>query len=102
MPHDGPFQRLAADGQVELALGDREVEGVPAIEARGEVGDERAIDGVELDLLGRVNTLAGELAEEWSGVVVSIHRDPRRGLARLVKAGDIGRADVDPDLHRAG
>ena len=62
---------------------------------------EVAVERPELDLVGAVDPLAGELLDEARRILVRVDRDARRRLARLVQPRGVGRADVDPHLQRA-
>src|SRR6185295_10050511 len=99
---DFSAQRRAVDGDKEMAIGDREVEGGASLEAGNEACDELAIERVQLERFRAVDPLAGELREELRRRLVRIDGDARRGLARLVQSGRVGRADVDPGAKGAG
>src|SRR5687767_6481603 len=64
--------------------------------------DQRAVEGIELELVGTVDAFAVEGADELRRVLVRVHDDARRGLTGLVQASGIGGADVDPDAEGPG
>ena len=102
MPLDFPAQRRAVDGKEEVAVGHRQVEGGAPPEAGDEIGDQCAVERVQLQVLGAVNPLAGELRQELRRRLIGVDGDARRGLGRLVQPGGVGRADVDPGAVGAG
>ena len=85
-----------ADRQVQLAIGDRQAEGDAPLETRDERADQRAIDRVQLQRLGAVDLLAGQLLQELRRVLVRVDGDAAGGFRRLVQPRRVGRADVDP------
>src|SRR3954467_10156364 len=102
MPDDGTLDGVAADVHVEVALGDGEIEGGAAVAPSDELRDEVAVEGPELDLVGAMDPLPGELLDEAGRILVGVDGDARRGLARPVQPRCVGGADVDPDAHRTG
>ena len=56
--------------------------------------------GPELDLIGAVDPLAGELLDETRGILVGVDRD--RGALLALWSRAASGADVDPDAHGAG
>src|SRR5665647_613671 len=102
MPHHGTVQRVAAEGEIEVALGERELEGHAPLEPRLQLREQVAIDGVELDLLRPMHSLAGELAQQMERIPMRVDRNARRGLARLVQPRRVRRAELHPELQRAG
>src|SRR6185436_643752 len=99
---DFSAQRRAVDGDKEMTIGDGEVEGGAPLQARNEAADELAIERVQLERFRTVDSLAGELRQQLRRSLVRVDGDARRGLARLVKPGCVGRADVDPGAVGAG
>src|SRR5882672_4733054 len=99
---DFSAQRRAVDGDKKMAIGDGKVEGGASPEAGDEAGDQLAVERVQLERFRAVDALAGELRQELRRRFVRIDGDARRGLARLVEPGRVGRADVDPGAEGAG
>jgi hypothetical protein len=95
-------QRGAADGEEEVAIGDGEVQGGTPPEAGDEIGDQIAVERIQLQEFRAVDSLAGEHCQELSRVLVRVDGDTRRCLACLVKTGRVRRADVDPGAVCAG
>src|SRR5665213_1641338 len=102
VPDDRAIERAAAEREVEVALGDRKLEGHAPLETLDERGEQRSIDRVELERLRAVNALARELAQELGGILVRIDRHAWRRLARLVESCRIRCAELHPKLESAG
>ena len=64
--------------------------------------DQAAIHRVELEFVGPVDLLAGELLQELIRVLVRVDDDARAGLGGLVEPRRVGRADVDPGRDPPG
>ena len=79
---------------------DRQAERHPPLEPGGNQGNERAVDGVDLDCLGAVD-FSPRRFEELRDVLVGVDGHSRRQLRRLVQPRGVRRADVDPVLQRA-
>src|SRR6185436_4825274 len=95
-------QRRAADREKKMTVGDREIERGAPPEPRGEIGDQPALERVQLEGFRAVDPLTRELRQEQRRRLVRIDGDARRGLGRLVQPGRVGRADVDPGAVGAG
>src|SRR5881394_4597641 len=64
MALDFTAQRGAVDGDKEMAIGDGEIEGGAPLQVGNEIGDELAIERVQLERFRAVNSLSGELRQE--------------------------------------
>ena len=98
-PTDGAGERLGANRNEQLALGDRDAEGHPPFKTRDERRDERTVEGIELESVRPVNPLAGELPQQLHRVLVGVDRDAWGGLARSMQTRRVWRADLDPGDH---
>ena len=63
----GPRQRLRTNGDGQLAIGDRQGEVHPALQARGQRGNQRPVDRVNLEVLDSMDPLSGQVAGELPG-----------------------------------
>src|SRR5215213_10412753 len=101
MLSEGTIQRLRAERQIQVPSGDGQIATRPPFKERRKVGDEAAVEGVDLDLLGPVNTLARRLAQDLSRVAVGVDHDARGALAGLVEPVGVRESDLDPGLDPA-
>src|SRR5215210_1456066 len=84
------IQRLRAQRQIQVPSGDGQIAARPPFETWREVGDEAAVEGVDLDLLGPVNALARRLAQDLRRIAVGVDHDARGALAGLVEPVRVG------------
>src|SRR5439155_1819518 len=92
---------LAVDRDVEVSARHGEREHHAAFQPSHQLGQERALHAIELELRRPVDALAGPLADHPLGILVGIDDDTRSRFAGLVHPCRIGGADVDPYAHRA-
>ena len=97
-----PGERIGADRDIQLPVGNREAERDPTLEPGGERRDETAIDRVQIERRGPVNPLAGQPPQELIRILVRVDDDARRCLGRLVQPCGVRRPDLDPGRDRAG
>ncbi len=74
---DAVFRHLclqcpAADGNKEFAFGDGDGKGCAAVDQGGKLFDKAAVEGVDRDLLGAKDALAGELLLKLFYIAVGI------------------------------
>src|SRR4029079_16575173 len=81
----GAGEALAADVQVEVAAGRRKGELGAAVDQGGEILEQAAVEGADLDLRGAVDAPALGLAADLEGVAVGVDGDPCGGLAGAVE-----------------
>src|ERR1044072_6101792 len=81
---DDPGEGVAADRDVQLAVGDRDAEREATFQTRGQRGEQRAIHRVELEFLRAVDFFAGQLLQKLIRVLVRVDDDAGSGLGRLV------------------
>src|SRR4051812_22837552 len=85
-----------------MSFGERELERHSTLESRRERSQQVAVHRVELDLLGAMDALSGELTQQLLRISVRVDGNTRRCLARLVQARRVRRAELHPQLERAG
>src|ERR1035437_451991 len=98
----GAAHAVAVEIEKELAVRDGHRELHPALEPLHELREQLAIDRIEFERLGAMDTLPFVRAQEEPRLLVRVHRHARRRLARLVQPRGIRRADLDPRRQRAG
>src|ERR1035437_8253129 len=92
----GAAHAVAVEIEKELAVRDGHRELHPALEPLHELREQLAIDRIEFERLGAMDTLPFVRAQEEPRLLVRVHRHARRRLARLVQPPGIRRPDLDP------
>ena len=72
-----PVERLPADGQVQVPVGHRELERRSSLQPSNQTIDELAPDAIDLDRLGPMDAIVGELTHQLARVPVRVDRDAR-------------------------
>ena len=97
-----PRDAFPVDPDIQVPLGNGEVERRAAFQMRYQTGEELAIHGVEFKEFSAVNSLTGQLPHDLARLLVGVHRNPRRGFTRLVESRRIGGPHLNPGLDRPG
>src|SRR5881394_4249313 len=84
-PLEWCVEGVAAERDVQVSLGDGDVELHAAVAPLDQARDQRAIEGDDVDVLRAVDLLAAQLPRDALRVLVRVHHDAFRELARLVQ-----------------
>jgi D-alanyl-D-alanine carboxypeptidase len=94
------LDRAVANRDVEVALVDRQREGHPAVEHFDQLVEQRAVHPIQLEVADAMDALGRPEPQHLSRILVRVDRDAVRGLAGLVHARRVGRADFHPHPNR--
>src|SRR4029078_10138868 len=93
---DGAGQRRVGDRDEQLAIGHRDGERHAALEPPGQAGNQRAVEGEQLEAVTAVNARPRQAAQVLRRILVHVDGDARRQLGGAVQPRRVGAADLCP------